>query len=229
VGCPFKAESGELMEKIAAYIDGYNLYHSLKENGWRKYYWLNIAGMLQSFIRKDQYFSTIKYFTSPSHDQASHKRQITYIEAMQTQALVEMVPFSVIFGRFEPKPVMCDTCNDFAFCKECGERLSFSNEKETDVNIAVNLLSDAYEDQYDTAFLVTADSDQVGTIKKIKELFFSSKKVGIIYPPGRDSRDLNRCSDFQLHINQSVLGKNQLPEKIIKAGGYSLMRPEHWC
>jgi hypothetical protein len=216
------------MSSVMAYIDRYNLYHSLKEKGWKKFYWLNISKLLEIFLHENQTLVKVKYFTSPSVNPESHIRQTTYIEALTTQALYESIPFEVIFGRFEPKDAICNICNNFAFCRECGELLSFDHEKETDVNIAVHMLSDAYEGVFDIAFLITEDSDQVGTRKTIKKFFYDSKKVGIIYPPERDSKELNKYSDFHLHIRQSLLGQYQLPEKITKPGGYTLIRPQHW-
>ena len=29
------------MERIVAYIDGFNLYYGMKEKGWKYFYWLN--------------------------------------------------------------------------------------------------------------------------------------------------------------------------------------------
>ena len=28
------------MNRVIAYIDGYNLYHGLREQGWKRFYWL---------------------------------------------------------------------------------------------------------------------------------------------------------------------------------------------
>lgn len=31
------------MERVIAYVDGYNLYYGLRAKGWKRYYWLNAA------------------------------------------------------------------------------------------------------------------------------------------------------------------------------------------
>ena len=41
----------------------------------------------------------------------------------------------------------------------------------TDVNIAMELLVDAQQDKFDTALLVSADSDLTGPILKVRNLF----------------------------------------------------------
>ena len=106
--------------------------------------------------------------------------------------------------------------------------MTFNHEKETDVNISVQMLSDAYEDLFDVALLLTEDSDQVGTIKTINKFFYDTKKIGVIFPPGRNSTYLTENVDFILHISQNDLGKNQLPEKIIRPNGHVLSRPSEW-
>ena len=30
------------MNRVIAYIDGYNLYHGLREQNWKRFYWLNL-------------------------------------------------------------------------------------------------------------------------------------------------------------------------------------------
>ncbi|MFW9828414.1 MAG: NYN domain-containing protein [Candidatus Thorarchaeota archaeon] len=43
-------------------------------------------------------------------------------------------------------------------------------EKKVDIKIAIDVISFAYEDKYDTAVLVTGDGDFVPVIKKVKRL-----------------------------------------------------------
>ena len=43
-------------------------------------------------------------------------------------------------------------------------------EKKVDINLAIDIISLAYENTYDTAVLVSGDGDFVSVIKKVKEL-----------------------------------------------------------
>jgi len=43
-------------------------------------------------------------------------------------------------------------------------------EKKVDINIAIDVVSLAFEDAYDTAVLVTGDGDFLPVVKKVKEL-----------------------------------------------------------
>ena len=36
------------MERIIAYIDGFNLYFGLRAKGWKRYYWLNLRAMCEN-------------------------------------------------------------------------------------------------------------------------------------------------------------------------------------
>lgn len=47
---------------------------------------------------------------------------------------------------------------------------NYASEKKIDIKIAIDVISLAYEDAYDTAVLVSGDGDFVPVIKKIKEL-----------------------------------------------------------
>jgi uncharacterized LabA/DUF88 family protein len=58
-------------------------------------------------------------------------------------------------------------------------------EKQTDVAIAVKLVSDALADSYDRAILVTADSDQIPTARFLSIL--PDKDLTLLYPPGRQT------------------------------------------
>ena len=43
-------------------------------------------------------------------------------------------------------------------------------EKKVDINIAIDIISLAYEDAYDTAVLISGDGDFIPIVKKVKEL-----------------------------------------------------------
>ena len=56
-------------------------------------------------------------------------------------------------------------------------------EKRTDVNIAVAIVSDAYNNKYDKAILLTADSDISPSIKEVKK-HFPDKEFLLVLPMG---------------------------------------------
>jgi uncharacterized LabA/DUF88 family protein len=97
----------------------------------------------------------------------------------------------------------------------------------TDVNIAVELLTDAFEDRFDTALLISADSDLRAPLQKIRQLF-PEKRIVVAFPPNRHSFELRSTAHAYLTIGRASLAKSQFPPEIVKADGYVLSRPASW-
>jgi hypothetical protein len=144
------------MDRVIAYIDGYNLYYGLREKGWKRFYWLNLRRLAEQFLKPAQTLVETKYFTtivkSPNDKRL---RQQVFLEALQT------VPeFSIFYGHFLSDPVVC---------RQCGHTYITHHEKMTDVNISVELMKDAFQDCFDLAFVVSADSDLVNPVRTVQQ------------------------------------------------------------
>jgi uncharacterized LabA/DUF88 family protein len=202
------------MDRVIAYIDGYNLYHGLRAKGWKRFYWLNIQAMIKDLLTKNQTLSFTKYFTTRVARPADkHKRQAGFLEALQT-----LQNFAIYYGHFLSDPVTC---------RNCGHTYETHHEKMTDVNIAVEMMSDAFQNRFDTAFLVTADSDLLNLVRTVRRLF-SQKRIIIVFPPKRASIDLSRAGTGVIHIDRTLLAKSQFPDEIVKPDGFVLRRPSRW-
>jgi uncharacterized LabA/DUF88 family protein len=97
----------------------------------------------------------------------------------------------------------------------------------TDVNISVELMTDAYQNKFDTAFLISGDSDLVGPIKSIRRLF-PQKKVVVGFPPRRHSVQLEKAANAFFTIGRKKIADSVFPDQIRKADGYILRRPDKW-
>ncbi len=205
------------MERVSVYVDGFNLYYGLRARRWRRYYWLDIRRMAENLLRPNQTLVRVRYFTAnllPVSDaQDKRVRQEVYLNALRT-----LSDLSIHYGRFLPKE---------ASCRECGATWTTYEEKMTDVNIAVELLSDAYDDAFDTAMLVSADSDLSGPIRTVHERY-PGKRVVVAFPPRRHSVDLRNAAAASFTIGRGILSRSQLPERVVKPDGYALTRPESW-
>jgi uncharacterized LabA/DUF88 family protein len=202
------------MERVIAYIDGYNLYYGLRTKGWRKFYWLNIQAMMADLLKPNQDLVATKYFTTIVKRPAGrHQRQAVFIEALETLSNLE-----IFYGHFLAEKIVC---------YKCGHSYETHHEKMTDVNIAVELMSDAFRNKFDTALIVSADSDLVGPIRAVKNLFIS-KKVVVIFPPNRVSNALKREAHAFFHIGRNTLAKCQFPDTLAKPDGFVLRRPKTW-
>ena len=84
----------------------------------------------------------------------------------------------------------------------------------TDVNIAIEMMADTFQDHLDTALLLSADSDLVGPIKTIKELY-SQKRIVVVFPPARHSKALSKIADGCYFLGRDKLSKSLFPDKIV--------------
>jgi len=203
-----------MVERVIAYVDGFNLYFGLKSKGWCRYYWLNIQVLVQNLLKPSQRLLLTKYFTaritSPPGKQI---RQSTFIEALET-----LDDFHIFYGKYQLNPRCCPHC---AFEDEV------PREKMTDVNIATEILKDAYQDKFDVAFLISADSDLVPPLEALKELF-CKKRIIIAFPPKRWSSDLAKSAHISFVISRARIAKSLFPEEIKKQDGYILRCPDSW-
>ena len=206
-----------MADRVIAYIDGFNLYYGLKEMGWQRYYWLNMAELTRRLLPASQQLVVVKYFTalvsSTRADPDKNKRQTTFLEALRT-----LPSLRIFYGHYLQKQVQCFRCGAIWHTHE---------EKKTDVNIATELLNDAYSDAFDVALLVSADSDLADVVKSIPTRF-TGKRVVVAFPPGRQSLALANVASHSFIIGRANLRKSQFPDGVRKADGFMLQRPASW-
>lgn len=201
------------MIRVIAYIDGLNLYFGLKEKGWKRFYWLNVQKMVLGLLKPGQELVKTKYFSSiVKEPQDKRKRQQAFLEALETLGDME-----IQYGHF---------LSDQITCFKCGAQYAAYHEKQTDVNISVAMLVDAYDDRFDDALLVSADSDLVGPIRALQTIF-PKKRVTVAFPPARFSKELAKTTSYT-HIGRDVLARSLFADQVIKADGYVLVRPQKW-
>jgi uncharacterized LabA/DUF88 family protein len=202
------------MTRVIAYIDGFNLYFGLREKGWRRFYWLNVQLLVQNLLKFNQELVMTKYFTarvigSPDKE----KRQSTFLEALETLPNLE-----ISYGKYQLNP---------RECPHCGFKDRVPNEKMTDVNIAVEIFSDAAKDKFDTALLLSADSDLAPLVTAIKNTF-TQKRIVVAFPPKRESVELSNIAHACLRIGRAIFARSLLPDKVKKVDGFILQRPPTW-
>lgn len=200
--------------RLITYIDGFNLYFGLREAGFRRYYWLDVEKLSSSLARPDQEMKHTKYFTSrvsaSATDPGKDRRQAAYLEALET-----LPNTSLFYGHY---------LNKTARCRQCGSQWNTHEEKMTDVNIAVELLSDAHDDRFDVALIISADSDLVGPIERVRQRY-PDKRVIVAFPPNRTSDRLKSAASGWFRIGEAKLRQSQLPNSILKPTGFTIQRP----
>lgn len=203
------------MNQVRAYVDGFNLYHGLRQDG-RRHLWLDLDALAVSLLKPGQHLDSVQYFTARvRNDPLGHQRQADYLDAL----LAHSPRVTVVEGRFQQKTRSCSRCRK--------EWITYE-EKETDVSIAVALVEDGVLDRFDTALVVSADSDLCPAIRSLKRLR-PAKRIIAAFPPNRRSDDLRRASDAAFTIGAAKIRQAQLPDKVTTTAGITLARPPHWC
>ncbi len=162
-----------------------------------------MQALATNLLKPDQTLTHTKYFTARVSSPADKvKRQSTYLDALQS-----LSSLSILYGRYQLNPFTC---------RNCSHVHQIPNEKMTDVNIAVELMQDAFQDRFDTAFLVSADSDLVGPVVAVQRLF-PKKRIVVACPPGRFSANLCNAAGAHFQIGRAVIAKSLFPETIHNA------------
>ena len=205
-------------KRAIVYIDGFNLYYGLKAKHWKRYYWIDPYKLAGNLIHAGEMMtvSQVHYFTAPvlrELNEDAAKRHGIYLSALKT-----LPQLTIHLGTWIKKTVQC---------RKCGATWIKPEEKMSDVNIAVQMVQDAYEDCFDTAFLVSGDSDLMRPIKAIRDRC-PGKDVRVAFPPKRRSWHLANIAHSNFMISKTTLRDSQLPEQVTNEDGYVLRRPETW-
>jgi hypothetical protein len=205
------------------YVDGFNWYHAIFKHHpeWK---WLNVQTFFEA-LRPHENIQTIKFFTAivdednPNSD--ARERHLTYISALKTLSKVV-----IILGKFQHRTVTCRA--------HCRQQYTVPEEKKTDVNIAVEIMSDAFKNNCDSIILVSGDSDAQPPIQWVKQNY-SSKKITVyipLLPPEREKRRL----DFYHQIGIDCkflpidgLSSHQFRKIVHLSNSKVACRPPAWC
>ena len=113
----------EEKQRVIVYIDGFNFYYGLKSTTrWRKYYWLDIVKLFESFMRPNQDLIEVKYFSARPDDIEQSRRQNAFFQANK-----ENPKFRLILGKYLKKRdylFQVWECNSYSRgkrngCKDC--------------------------------------------------------------------------------------------------------------
>ncbi|MFC1482784.1 NYN domain-containing protein [Candidatus Margulisiibacteriota bacterium] len=202
------------MSRVTFFIDGFNIYHALDSTrNFHKYKWLDLTKLSNLFIKKTDSIEKIFYFTAlATWSQKKIKRHKNYIKANELNGI------KPVYGKFKSRDKYCPMCRK-VFTKP--------EEKQTDVNIAICLLEEAMKDNYDTAIIISGDSDLIPSIKAVRKNF-PNKQTGIVIPIGRSAEELKNVSDFHIKMKLKHLNSSRLPNEINLGDGDKLVCPSEW-
>lgn len=206
-------------KRASIYIDGFNLYRGAIAGTSHK--WLNIQKFFE-LLRQDDDVVAINYFTAEMVGPQAVRQQV-YLRALATLPKVR-----IILGKHKTKRLLCSV----PLCTHSGDRMIVKyEEKRTDVNIAIRILDDAYQDVSDNIVLVSGDSDLVPALHAVK-LRFPHKRL-IVYVPARDrirgaAVEIRSAADRNATLPLALLPKAQFPPEILDGDGNPIRKPLGW-
>ena len=202
------------MKKVIVYIDGFNLYHSIKDLGKQHEYlkWQNLAKLPKQFLSKNDNILSINFFTAyPTWKQDSYARHKIYVRILQDLGV------NIIFGNFKTKDMYCDNCK---------RHIKKHEEKQTDVNIATQIVQDIYEKKPNIIQIISGDTDLIPPIKIAKE---KNINIQVVIPVARRANEFDSIVDKKSKIKIKHLEKCFLGERYTTKDNITLKCPYTFC
>lgn len=171
-----------MSERCILYVDGFNFYYAIKRQSSTipiHLGWCDFGKLAQRLIEPGASVRSVKYFTAPVAELGERggvagsvtARQAIWLDAVRT------VPGIVVVEGFHRR-------GDDSSAPHASKKKR--EKKQTDVNIAVNLLVDAAKNACDRLLLITADQDQIPAVTAVRREF--GKRVDVWLPPNEGSR-----------------------------------------
>ncbi len=149
------------MDRVIVFIDGSNLYHGLKATlGHARLdfsrFSAELCGIKRRLVHTYYYNVPVRQADDPTR----------YAGQQRFFAQLRMVAhLSIELGR------LVDRDRDEK-CPKCGHdyKVKYQTEKGVDVKVAVDMLAMAFDNQYDTAVLVSNDGDFAPAVAEVRRL-----------------------------------------------------------
>ena len=171
-----------MLERIMIFIDGSNVYHSLKKHCGRTD--LDIGKFCRKLMEKRQLIR-IYYYNARvgmKEEPDRYKQQQAFFAGVNSIPYTELRLGRLIYNNWPSVPPY---------------------EKGTDVQLATDMLTHGFRNNYDIAILVAGDNDYVGAIQAVKD---NGKHVEVaLFGKEGTSRQLRDVADKVIPINSRLL------------------------
>ena len=143
---------------------------------------------------------------------------------MYLRALGTLPNLEITFGHFLTKNVRMLLANPAPGQSPTVEVVK-TEEKGSDVNLAVQLLHDAKLDRFDCVVVVSGDSELLMSVKIVRNEL--KKVVGVLHPQKRECVVLKARAAFYKHLRPNFLAAAQFPNSITDSRG-AFTKPAGW-
>lgn len=169
-------------DKLEIFVDGTNFYLARAYNGVHYKVDLNV---LATRLSKGFRFVKLNYYTSPlpNAESDAYRRQQRFFAELRKSGRINLV-----LGRNEPR---------------YRDGRKYHVEKETDVNLAVDMVVGAFDNRYDVAMLVAGDTDYVRAVRAVQA---RGKRVIWAHLPAQKGTDqLQQVCDEMRELDEKFL------------------------
>ncbi len=210
-------------ERVAVYIDGFNLYHAIKDLQKPHLKWLNVKRLAHLLIKKNtQEIAIVRYFSAYGNHYSNtnlvHRltRHRSYVKALEAKGV------DVQIGNFAKRDMQYSSGRS-TYYRAKWRRYE---EKQTDVGIAVHLVNDAHMNRFDRALVISLDTDMLPAFK-IMQAEFQNKPLVCVAPPSRPHhRDIQNLGIELASIKASQLEKSLFGKRVVLGGRVVARRPK---
>lgn len=222
------------------YIDGYNLYYGCLKS--TPYKWLDLMTLFEQCILPSSAPAEstllplgIKFFTAKILEKAAKALDSVSSQARYHTALRKLYSERIeliegYYSLIESKARLVHPAAPNTWPRDCQETLVWKlEEKQSDVNLALQAYHDAITGAVDQVVIVTNDTDIAPALHLIRT--YTTVQIGLVVP----SRSQQRIPNSELvelahwvrtHIPLKELARSQLPRVI--PGRKPTMKPESW-
>lgn len=170
-------------KKVVAYIDGFNLYHSIANNLPAYFKWLNYRKMVEQYLEEEDELVNIFLFTAePKWDTERLIRHRDFMRIQNTLLWVKIISgnYTNTTKKFNADKMKVVDPED-ALIKPRKFTYRTFEEKQTDVNIALAIFEWWILDIYDKAIIFSWDSDITPAIHRVRK-YKKTKEFKCVLP-----------------------------------------------
>ncbi|WGG51161.1 antitoxin Xre/MbcA/ParS toxin-binding domain-containing protein [Rugamonas sp. DEMB1] len=228
--------------RTRVYIDGYNLYYGCLKG--TPYKWLDLLSLFEKHIlptstapgtRSELLPLGIKFFTAKILESAAKALDSVSSQARYHTALRKLYDGRIqliegYYSQTESKAKVIDPGAPRTWPRDCKEVLVWKlEEKQSDVNLALQAYHDAITCAVDQIVIVTNDTDIAPALAMIRA--HTNVTIGLVVPTWPHVRQPNtELSELahwvRSHITPTELADSQLPRVI--PGRHPTIKPESW-
>ena len=228
--------------RTRVYVDGYNLYYGCLKG--TSYKWLDLLALFEKRILPSSGLPgttsallplSIKFFTAKILNKAAKAGDSVSSQARYHTALRKLHDGRIeliegYYSLIESKAKIVDATAPDTWPRDCQEILVWKlEEKQSNVNLALQAYHDAITGQVDQVVIVTNDTDIAPALQLIRA--HTKVIIGLVVPARRHERVANTelaalAHWVRSHITKDELLTSQLPRVI--PGRKPTLKPDSW-